>query len=134
MAVGVGDGRRDRLLAQHVLAGIGGPFDPLAVHPVRQRDVDRLDVGMVEHVVVGAGGEVVPGLGDRAAERGGGDESGPVGGVDRRHDGSGGHHRPGADHADADAGGRRRPSHDLDQLAAVGAGSMAGLEHGDDVA
>ena len=42
-ALGVRGMARQRLLAQHVLAGLQRPDRPLDVHRVRQRDVDRVD-------------------------------------------------------------------------------------------
>ena len=45
---GLGRAHRQRLLAQHVLAGGGGPLRPLGVEVVGQRDVHRLDVGVGE--------------------------------------------------------------------------------------
>ena len=46
--------RRDaeRLLAQHVLSGLEGADRPLDVHGVRERDVDRLDVGILEERLI----------------------------------------------------------------------------------
>ena len=52
--VGLGARPRRRLLAEHVLAGIGGPFRPLRVQVVRQRDVDGIDRVVFEQFVVGA--------------------------------------------------------------------------------
>ena len=43
-----------RLLAEHVLAGPQRAQRPVDVHAVGQRDVDRLDVGVGEQVLVGA--------------------------------------------------------------------------------
>ena len=42
--LGLGRRHGDRLLAQHVLAGLGGADRPFGVHAVGQRDVDRIDV------------------------------------------------------------------------------------------
>ena len=47
------DVHRDRLLAQHVFAGLGGGHRPLRVKVVRQRNVDGVDVGIVQEVLVG---------------------------------------------------------------------------------
>ena len=43
-----------RLLAQHVLAGLEGPDRPLGVEVVRQRDVDDVDLGRGEERLVRA--------------------------------------------------------------------------------
>jgi hypothetical protein len=34
---------RERLLAEHVMSGVGCPLRPLGVEPVRERDVHRVD-------------------------------------------------------------------------------------------
>ena len=44
----------ERLLAQHVLAGLERADRPLDVQPVGQRDVDGVDVGVGEQRLVGA--------------------------------------------------------------------------------
>src|SRR5581483_5113398 len=51
-----------RLLAEHVLAGLERPDRPLAVERVRQRDVDRLDVRILEQRLVRAVGALDPPL------------------------------------------------------------------------
>ena len=43
-----------RLLAEHVLAGLEGAHRPRVVHPVRQRDVDGVDVRVLEQRLVRA--------------------------------------------------------------------------------
>ena len=43
-----------RLLAEDMLAGIGGSHRPLRVQMIRQRDVDRIYVPVAEKLVVGA--------------------------------------------------------------------------------
>ena len=48
----LGGGPRERLLAQHVLAGLERADRPRHVERVRQRDVDRLDVGVLEKRLV----------------------------------------------------------------------------------
>ena len=111
----VGGRGRQRLFAEHVLAGGGGALHPLPVQAVRQRDVDRLDLGIIEQVgvaTVGArGAETERGAGGRtlACHR---DEPRSAGRGDRRQ-----HRllrvlRGGAD--DTPTEGRRRPH---DQLA-----------------
>ena len=50
--VGLPGGEPERLLAQHVLAGLGGLDRPLGVARVRRRDVDRLDLGVGEQRLV----------------------------------------------------------------------------------
>ena len=60
---------RQRLLAQHVLAGGRGPQRPLGVEVVGQRDVHGLDVGVGEQLVVRAVGPRDPELGGAAAAR-----------------------------------------------------------------
>ena len=52
----VGRVARQRLLAQHVLAGLERPDRPLAVQRVRQRDVDGLDLRVGEQLLVRAVG------------------------------------------------------------------------------
>ena len=52
--VDLGHGEGERLLAQDVLAGPGGPDRPLGVEVVRQRDVDGVDLGVGEECLVGA--------------------------------------------------------------------------------
>ena len=61
--LGLGRGHRQRLLAQHVLAGGGGAPRPLGVEVVGQRDVHRFDVGVGEQLVVRAVGARDPELG-----------------------------------------------------------------------
>ena len=51
-AVDLVQGQRQRLLAEHVLAGLGGPHRPLGVQVVRQRNVDRVDVRVGEQRLV----------------------------------------------------------------------------------
>ena len=48
----VPDVAAERLLAEHVLARFERPDRPVRVHRVRQRDVDRLDLGVGEKLVV----------------------------------------------------------------------------------
>ncbi len=55
---------RGGLLAQDVLAGVGRALRPLGVQVVRQRDVDRIDVGCLDQLVVGARADR---LGDRTS-------------------------------------------------------------------
>src|SRR5437588_1335765 len=50
--LGIGGGSRERLLAQHVLAGLERADRPRHVERVRQRDVDRLDVLILEEPLV----------------------------------------------------------------------------------
>ena len=47
------------LLAQDVLAGVGGPLRPRRVEVVRERDVDRVDRVVGEQLLVGAGADGV---------------------------------------------------------------------------
>ena len=47
---------RHRLLAEHVLPGLDGPDRPLAMHRVRQRHIDGLDLRVGEHVLIRAVG------------------------------------------------------------------------------
>ena len=70
---------RERLLAEHVLAGLERFDRPLGVQRVRQRDVDRLDLGVGEQVLVRAvGARNLPlarvGLGPGPVAAGNGDE------------------------------------------------------------
>ena len=55
-ALGLGRGQGQRLLAQDVLAGLGGRDRPLRVEVVGQRDVDRVDLGIGEQRLVGGVG------------------------------------------------------------------------------
>ena len=50
----------ERLLAEDVLARLDGSDRPLAVHGVRQRDVDGVDVRVLEQRLVGAVGALDP--------------------------------------------------------------------------
>jgi hypothetical protein len=50
----LGGVQRRRLLAQHVLSGIGGALRPLGVQVVRERDIDGVHPGVGEQLVVGA--------------------------------------------------------------------------------
>ena len=56
--------RRERLLAQHVLARLERAHRPLRLHGRRQRDVDEIDIGVSEH------GGVVARVGHTEAIRG----------------------------------------------------------------
>ena len=47
-------GPRERLFAQHVLAGLGGSDRPLRVQAIRQRVVDRVDVRIGQQRLVRA--------------------------------------------------------------------------------
>ncbi len=47
-------GQRDRLLAEHVLARVGGANGPGHVQVIRQRIVDRVDLGIGDQLVVRA--------------------------------------------------------------------------------
>ncbi len=65
----VSSGGCDRLLTQHVFTACGSPLDPLPMHAVGERDVDSVDIGVFEDVVVGLDRQRVPGFGDGTAER-----------------------------------------------------------------
>ena len=58
-----------RLLAEHMLAGGERPQRPFVVERVRQGDVDRVELGVCEQVVVaamGPGDPMFPRVGDRS--------------------------------------------------------------------
>ncbi len=78
--VDLGSPQRDRLFAEHVLAGIGGLDGPFHMLAGRQRNVDGVDRVGGQHLLIGAEGmrygEAVghgPGAGDLAAGNGGDD-------------------------------------------------------------
>jgi hypothetical protein len=103
--LGVGGRGRERLLAEHVLASRGGAHDPLAVQAVRQRHVDRLDLGIVEHGLVGSvGPQGLEGAGSTvgAAQAPDRDQARPGARDDRRQHRLASDLRRGADHAPAD--------------------------------
>src|SRR6476469_132703 len=99
---------RGRLLAEHVLGGVGGAHRPFRMQVIRERDVDGLDVGRGEQLFVRARADAVePGLGDEvggaprlAADR---DELDPVCAEDCRDHDLAGDVR-GAEDSDAEAG------------------------------
>ena len=109
----VGGRRRQWLFAEHVLSGRGGSLHPLPVQAVRQRDVDRVDLGIVEQRRVGAVGARGP---EAAAPAVGGafarhcDEARPGARDDRRQHRLLRDLRGGADHAPADRPRRRQVS------------------------
>jgi len=58
--LGVDGGSRERLLAEHVLAGLERADRPLDVHRVREGDVQRLDLRVFEQLFVGSVGALDP--------------------------------------------------------------------------
>ena len=73
--LGLREVHRERLLAQHVLAGLGGRDRPARVQRVRRRDVDGVDLVVREQSLVAAVRADVPEPGDaRAVAAGDGDQ------------------------------------------------------------
>ena len=59
---GLGGSTGSRLLAQHMLAGVGRAHRPLGVQVIRQRDVDRIHLRVSQELRVGACAHIEPGL------------------------------------------------------------------------